>query len=392
MEAAAFSCLKKRINLTYFILVILLARSNPTCCACFKSIISFGDSLADTGNIIYLTPSNAPPQSASPPYGETFFHRPTGRWSDGRIIIDFIAQALGLPFVKPFFGQKNLSSGGFSGGVNFAVTGCTALPDTFFAKEGIKIPYANVSLAAQLSWFKEIFFPTFCQSPPSGCKNFLRSSLVVVGEIGGNDYNYAFLQGKSTELVQSFIPQVIKVISSTINELIKLGASSLMVPGNLPIGCSAAYLTYFINSDEKDYDHETGCLNWLNRFSLQHNKLLQLELQRIRHQNPNIHIIYADYYNAAMQFYRAPDKYGFVQGALRVCCGGGGPYNLNRTSLCGTQKSKTCDDPSSYVAWDGLHLTEAAYSLIANYLVRGSLTIPRLNVVSHFSSNIASDH
>lgn len=48
------------------------------------------------------------------------------------------------------------------------------------------------------------------------CKNFLETALVMVGEIGVNDYNYAFLQGKS-ELVQSFIPKVVQQIGSTIN-------------------------------------------------------------------------------------------------------------------------------------------------------------------------------
>lgn len=93
-------------------------------------------------------------------------------------------------------------------------------------------------------------------------------------------------------------------------ELIKLGAVTLMVPGNLPIGCSASYLTNFINSKAKDYDPQTGCLKWLNRFSQYHNKLLQRELDLIRNQNPSINIIYGDYYNAAMSFYRSPQKYG----------------------------------------------------------------------------------
>ncbi|KAH6767566.1 GDSL-like Lipase/Acylhydrolase superfamily protein, partial [Perilla frutescens var. hirtella] len=120
-------------------------------------------------------------------------------------------------------------------------------------------------------------------------------------------------------------------------ELIKLGAVTLMVPGNLPIGCSASYLTTFKSLNEKDYDPQTGCLNWLNRFSQHHNTLLQQELHRIRNQNPKINIIYADYYNSAMNFYRFPQKYGFGGGALPACCGGGGPYNVHSTLMCGEE-------------------------------------------------------
>ncbi|XP_057764368.1 GDSL esterase/lipase At1g28590-like [Salvia miltiorrhiza] len=362
------------MNYPFVIILILVSRSNHASSACFKSIISFGDSLADTGNSIQFAPSQA---AAAPPYGETFFHRPTGRWSDGRLVIDFTAEALGLPFVQPFWGP---SSRGFDGGVNFAVSGCTALPDSFFAEEGLQIELANTYLAAQLSWFKELFLPKFCHTP-SDCKNFLETSLVLVGEIGGNDYNRAFLQGKNVESVQSMVPKVVKAISLTINELIKLGATTLMVPGNAPIGCLVVYLTYFKSSNQTYYDSKTGCLNWLNRFSRLHNKVLQAELERIRQQNPNINIVYADYYNAAMQFYRSPQKYGFSEGGLVACCG-------TDDHPCGTEGSKTCADPSLYVNWDGIHFTEAAYGLIANGLLRGTFTIPPLNTFCAPTSDI----
>ncbi|XP_022848008.1 GDSL esterase/lipase At1g28570-like isoform X3 [Olea europaea var. sylvestris] len=146
--------------------VLFLLSASKYACGCYKSIISFGDSLADTGNLLYLesTSSNEKPPSGFLPYGETFFHHPTGRFSDGRLIIDFIAQDMGLPFVPPFHGEGNVSRRNYRKGVNFAVGGSTALEDSFFAKIGVKIPYANVSLAAQLSWFKE-FLSTICHKP-----------------------------------------------------------------------------------------------------------------------------------------------------------------------------------------------------------------------------------
>lgn len=93
-------------------------------------------------------------------------------------------------------------------------------------------------------------------------------------------------------------------------EVIELGAVTVMVPGDLPIGCSAAYLTYFQSSNKQDYDMATGCIKRLNNFSKYHNKLLQIELNHIRQLYPHATIIYADYYNAAMRLYRSPSKYG----------------------------------------------------------------------------------
>nr|POE94830.1 gdsl esterase/lipase [Quercus suber] len=218
------------------------------------------------------------------------------------------------------------------------------------------------------------------QVPGMECNEIFGSSLFLMGEIGGNDYNYPFFLYRSIEEIQTFVPLVIKAIASAINELIELGAVTLMVPGNLPIGCSAAYLTYYETADTDQYDPETGCLNWLNKFSEYHNDQLQKELSRIQALHPHTNIIYADFYNSSMRFYRNPSQYGFTGGALTACCGGGGPYNFNTSAICGYPSVSACDDPSKYVSWDGIHLTEAAYRWITNGLLEGPYTIPQISI------------
>lgn len=160
-----------------------------------------------------------------------------------------------------------------------------------------------------------------------------------------------------------------------------------MVPGNLPIGCSITYLTTFKSSNKTDYyDPQTGCINWLNNFAQYHNELLLSELRLIQQQNPNTNIIYADYYNAAMPFYLSPQKHGFTEGAFAACCPRCGPYHVD-SEVGSEEGSKACEDPSEYVGWDGLHLTEAAYRFIATGLIRGPHTIPHLTSVCSLSSN-----
>ncbi|CAH9081237.1 unnamed protein product [Cuscuta epithymum] len=219
-----------------------------------------------------------------------------------------------------------------------------------------------------------------------GCKDRMQNALIVMGEIGGNDYNVPFMQDHPTKEVMAYVPDVINVISSAINELVELGAQTLIVPGNLPIGCSAAYLTHFSTTNNKDYDAKTGCLNWLNDFSRYHNQLLQDELGRLRQLHPNANIIYADYYNAAMRIYRAPSKFGF-KSTTSACCGGEGPYHYNFSVRCGREGSTVCGDPSTYVSWDGIHLTESAYYEIARGLLEGPYTIPRLNELFSFKNS-----
>ena len=58
---------------------------------CFTAIYSFGDSLTDTGNALASSPLIFS-QIGSSPYGETYFHKPTGRCSNGRLVIDFLGK------------------------------------------------------------------------------------------------------------------------------------------------------------------------------------------------------------------------------------------------------------------------------------------------------------
>ncbi|KAI3680774.1 hypothetical protein L6452_35550 [Arctium lappa] len=371
---------------------LVLSASTVYANGCYTSIISFGDSLADTGNLkqLVVKSNGRPPHFLYLPYGETFFHKPTGRCSNGRLIIDFIAENLGMPLVPPYESVKsNMNVMERGQGVNFAVAGATALDSSFHEAQGVYNPYTNASLGVQLEWFKHSL-PALCRTP-ADCKNWLKRSLILMGEIGGNDYNHAVIAGKPIEELESYVPLVINTIISTITELIELGAETFVVPGNLPIGCSAAYLTIYYGAKKEEYDNATGCLIELNKFAEYHNELLQTELNRIRELHPNVNVIYADYYNAAMQFFRSPEKYGFTNGALTACCGGGGPYNYNQSVACAYPSSTTCSQPDTYANWDGLHLTEVAYQVIYKSLFHGMYTTPQFNSVCSMSMIQAKD-
>lgn len=58
----------------------------PSCS--FPAIFNFGDSNSDTGGL------SAAFGQAPYPNGQTFFHSPSGRFSDGRLIVDFIGTYL----------------------------------------------------------------------------------------------------------------------------------------------------------------------------------------------------------------------------------------------------------------------------------------------------------
>ncbi|XP_073155459.1 GDSL esterase/lipase At1g28580-like isoform X2 [Henckelia pumila] len=281
---------------------------------------------------------------------------------------------------SPYVGGRENS---FEKGVNFAVAGATALDHEYLEKMGIYNPYTNASLGIQMDWFKH-----FLASLPDG-KIFVQSSLILLGEIGGNDYNIPLELGINPEILRSLAPMVVEYIGRTLQELIELGAKTILVPGNFPVGCFPAFLTMFMPDQENYYDPETGCINWLNEISRYHNELLQKELNRIQELYPHVSIIYADYYNALMQIYLSPEEFGFGKRMLSACCGGGGPYNYDKSAFCGFPSSASCEDPSLYISWDGLHLTEAAYKFLAQSLLGGRYSAPRFTTICSSQSPVA---
>jgi hypothetical protein len=66
-------------------------------CPPASALFSFGDSLADTGNVEYVFPYTTPAERL--PYGEQNpFRKPSFRYSDGRLVIDFIGIMPCLPY------------------------------------------------------------------------------------------------------------------------------------------------------------------------------------------------------------------------------------------------------------------------------------------------------
>ncbi|KAJ4758241.1 GDSL esterase/lipase [Rhynchospora pubera] len=335
----------------------------------FDRVFSFGDSMADTGNACRsMGAQNCPAMKA--PYGETYFHQPNGRWSDGRVVADFIAQAYGLAPMPPSMGGNTPEY--FQNGASFAVAAARALNNSAYKTvTGMDPPDQNdFSLGTQFRSFKDLL-PTISQGSSVDC--VMSSSLFIVGEIGGVEYLFGFSKNKSVAEMKSWVPYIVAAISSAVNDLINLGATTLIVPGNYAVGCAPGYMTIFQSDNPADYDILTGCLKRLNKFTVYHNTMLMKELVKLRLLHPLANIIYADYYGAQSQLYL--NKLDFPA-PLYACCGGPGPYNSSLQ--CGVQGSQTCPNPENYISWDGGHLTEAANNAIANGILYGPFAFPPL--------------
>ena len=71
------------ITFAYGFLGNVVSNANPHP---YEAIFNFGDSISDTGNAATYHPK----MPTNSPYGSTYFKHPSGRKSNGRLIIDFI--------------------------------------------------------------------------------------------------------------------------------------------------------------------------------------------------------------------------------------------------------------------------------------------------------------
>ncbi|RLM92232.1 GDSL esterase/lipase [Panicum miliaceum] len=335
----------------------------------YDSIFSLGDSFTDTGNnpAVFAWYS-IPDPVTRPPYGTTFFGRPTGRNCDGRLIIDFIAEALGLPYVPPYLGPPFGSpppppATSFRRGASLAVGGATALDAGFFRSRGLlpapsKFPL-NASLSVQLEWFESRLKPSLCRTTQE-CEELFGRSLFFVGEFGVNDYLFSFGKMSLQDIRSVVVPSIVETIRQAIERLIKHGAKALVVPGVIPLGCSPPVLFLFPEADPAGYDARTGCMLKHNEVGRHHNAALQESLKDLRAKHPGVSIIYADFFGPVMDMVQSPRKLGFREDVLSVCCGGHGRYNYNISVPCGDANATTCSRPSASIYWDGVHFTEAA--------------------------------
>ncbi|KAK9705513.1 hypothetical protein RND81_07G062800 [Saponaria officinalis] len=326
-----------------------------------KAIYQFGDSLADTGNLIRADPSN---DCAIWPYGELLSDKPNGRCSDGLLMIDFFAKFWNIPTIDVYLNNE----GNFTHGVNFAVAGATAL-NTFILEHKYNIhAQTNLSLSVQLDWFKSHLHSYYVDKSDVRVK--LSEGLFFMGEIGGNDYNFAFFQGNSLSDVYRMVPDVIQAIKSAVEEIIDLGATQIVVPGNFPIGCVPIYLSLFKTNDSNMYD-ELKCLKEYNKHAQFHNYQLQKTIVKLQKGHPNVSIVYMDYFGASIEIVQHANLFGFDENAIQVACCGAtdNEYKVQMGVYCGTKGAIVCKNPQEHISWDGVHLTQHAYHVLAKQLM-----------------------
>ncbi|GER26472.1 GDSL esterase/lipase [Striga asiatica] len=369
-------CLNQhQLLISWIVLLVLLVPSTHANCA-FEAIFNFGDSNSDTGGFFAAFPSQPSPN------GMTYFSRPTGRTTDGRLHIDFLAQALGLPYLSPYL--QSIGSD-YKHGVNFATSASPVIqPNTSLFVTGVSPFYLAVQVN-QMKLFKAKVEEFKSQEQTNLPQPDIFGKALYTIYIGQHDITYDIV-GASSGGVKQYEPQIASEIANAIKELYNLGGRTFFVQNLAPIGCYAAVLTQ-VSHESSDID-SFGCMMSFNNVVREYNSVLNKTLHSTRHELPDANIIYVDTHSVILELYQRPTSHGLQHG-ITACCGyGGGDYNFHPKVFCGNtneidgQKvmATACEDPQNYVSWDGIHLTENANKLVAYAILSGSYFDPPFNL------------
>lgn len=311
----------------------------------------FGDSYADTGNLGDL--GRELTHAWYDPYGQTFPRRPAGRFSDGRVLTDFVASAMGMPTPVAYKVRRGARPGMLARGMNFAVGGAGVLDTGNFQR----------NISAQIDLFQAL------QAGPQRRRdndnnNNTWTALVVVS---GNDYSYASSGGASndnngTSAAIAYIPTVVRELREQLRRLRDEAGMKKVVVTNLhPMGCTPVF-TRRINY--------TGCDPLANAGAAQHNAALESVLAALDPANRTFLLLDVHTPFAAFLLDAADDRddnNGRFESPLRPCC-----ESFSKDGYCGQQDEDgkpqytLCGDPGRRFYWDDVHPTQAAWAAVAD--------------------------
>lgn len=340
----------------------------------FPAIFNFGDSNSDTGGLVAAFPSE------SRPNGETYFKEPAGRFSDGRVVLDFVAEGLGLPLVSPYL--QSIGSN-FTNGANFATAGASvSLPNSSLPKGWLSPFYLQVQFN-QFSQLKAKALELFSQGKfvsvlplPSAFGDALYTF-----DIGQNDFTAQFTSGTPLDQVAAIFPQVVDTIGNVVASLYTDGGRFFWITNMGPLGCYPANLAS-IPHNASDLD-TNGCLISINSVVANFNDLLRNKSFLLQTQLYGASVIYVDSNAIKYQLWANGTASGFKY-TTTACCGTGGQYNFDSSITCTNSAivngqivtASSCSDPSSHVSWDGVHFTESANRYVATQILSGNYFQP----------------
>ncbi|KAK9287966.1 hypothetical protein L1049_016411 [Liquidambar formosana] len=315
----------------------------------------FGDSLVEVGNNNYiasLSKANYVPNGID-------FGKPTGRFTNGRTIVDLIGKELGFKdFTPPYLAPTTVGPVILQG-VNYASGGGGILNHTGSIFGG------RINLDAQLDNFANTRQDIISSIGEPAALELFKNGLFSI-TIGSNDFinNYLtpVLSAVEQKLVspETFVGSMISRYRLQLTRLYNMGARMIVVTNVGPIGC----IPY-----ERETNPAAGdsCVDFPNQLAQLFNSQLKSLIAELSTNLEESKFVYADVYRIVDDIIQNYVSYGF-ENSNSACCHVAGRFG--GLIPCGPP-SRVCPDRSKYVFWDPYHPSDAANVVIAKRLMEG---------------------
>ncbi|KAL5701637.1 acetylajmaline esterase [Ranunculus cassubicifolius] len=345
----------------------------------YPAVFNFGDSNSDTGGLVAGT---ALP--LDPPYGQTYFHKPSGRLSDGRLIIDFLSkfcfplnfkasrnkkayicvllavEVMNLPFLSPYL--ESIGAPSFRKGCNFATAGSAILPDT--------VSYSPFTFSIQISQFirfktrvLELLSQGYKLNKYLPKEAYFRQGLYMF-DIGQNDLFLAFRSTPEDQVLDA-IPSFMSEFETGVKKLYDQGARKFWIHNTGPLGCLPTNIAEF-GQDPSRID-EFGCVRTHNYAAKVFNLQLLTLCRKLQGQFSDTSVTYVDIFSIKLDLISNYSRYGFEQPGIEGIQGW-----RSKTANGTIVATKESEDSSKYISWDGVHYTEAANQHVSSQILTGN--------------------
>ncbi|KAM0849513.1 hypothetical protein ACQ4PT_053694 [Festuca glaucescens] len=354
----AYPNLSLRRHLPIIFLQLCVLSGEPAA-AKISALIVFGDSTVDTGNNNYISTLV---RSDFAPYGRDLQlenGRPTGRFCNGRLTVDFVSEAFGLPpLVPPYLDQsRNISD--LAAGACFASAGAgydNATSDIF----------SVLTIWKELEYFEEYAAKLRSFQGDDKARETLREALYLVS-MGTNDFlenYYAVPRGHAADYptAAAYGEYLLGVAEAFVRALHALGARKVDLNGLPPMGCLPMERALLGGACTEEY----------NAVAEGFNAGLRTLIDRLNAELVGARIVYGDVYGPVSDALGHPASYG-LENVQAGCCGTTGLFEMGY--MCNSRSPLTCADAGKFAFWDAIHPTERLHRALADAKMNTTLHV-----------------
>ncbi|KAL0878129.1 hypothetical protein Bca101_027835 [Brassica carinata] len=306
----------------------------------FPALLAFGDSILDTGNNNFLMTFM---RANIWPYGRSYTMKiPTGRFGNGRVFSDIIAEGLGIKKTLPAARKLFIAPSDLKTGVCFASGGAGVDPVTSRLLRVLKP-------SDQISDYKK-YIMKLKMVAPTQASSIIANAVYLVSQ-GNNDLGISFFMTRSAFMrgyvtSSSYTTKLTSWNKKFMKQIYDQGARKFAVMGVIPFGCLPMTRIFgrcntFGNILAEMYNRKlkNGVKTWPSEAGFRGAKF-----------------VYVDMYSTLLDVIKNYRKYGFS--------------NANNGCCCMPTAIIPCINPHSHVFYDFVHPSEKAYKTISKRLVQ----------------------